>query len=323
MGKYKFFLLFILLIAGIPVIFSYQFFSKQGSGNEDNIKFFITQHYGGVLTVFSKNLVDPIILDEKPTLGKIVSELRKVEGVDYVAICDGNGKILVSIKPGEEGKTVKEIIGKDVNLGKNSLLHLNTSLNKYFLRVPIKFEAGNKEKVVGNLIVGINPAIISEVFSAGSNTQIPYVPIAGVFLVSIIVAFLLAQILIFSPLNKKIEAYEARHRRYLTFESLKKVEEETKTNISKLEEKRNELESEISKLENELEAKRKELEETDIGKIVQELEEKKKLLEEEIERLKKEEEEVRQKLHKEKMEQEELKKRLDIIRKKMKQIMGP
>jgi len=323
MAKYKLFLFLPLLIVGIPLIFYYQIFSKGDTGNEDNINFFITQHYGEILSVFSKNLVDPIILDEKPTLGKIVSELRKIEGIDYISICDENGKVIVSVEDREEGKNIKEIIGEDVNLRKNSLLHLNTSLNKYFLRVPIKFELRDKEKIVGNLILGINPAIIKEVFYTAPHREISYVPVAGILLVSIIVAFLLAHILIFSPLDKRIKTYETKYKRYLTFESLKRAEEETKENISKLEEKKKELESEIGRLEDEFEAKRKELEEIDIHKIVEELEEKKKLLEEEIEDLERKKEEVKQQLYKEKMEQEELRKRLDMIREKMKKIIGP
>ncbi len=323
MGKYKIFLLFVLLIAIIPGILSYQFFSKQKKDKGENIDFFFNRHYGGILAVFSKELVDPILLDEKPTLGKVVLELRKVEGIEYVGICDMEGKMLVSIREEDEGKNIKEIIGKEVNLNKNSLLHFSDILNKYFLLTPVKFEAEGREKVVGNLVVGINPLVIREIFSAGSDTEIPYALIAGVFLVSLMVSLLLANILIFLPLSKKIKAYEERQKRYLTFESLKKVEEETKTNISKLEEKKKELESEIERLQKEMEAKRKELEETDTAKMVQELEEKKRLLEEEIEKLKVEEEKVRQRLNMEKMEQEELKKRLDLIREKMKRIMGP
>ncbi|MEO0255246.1 MAG: hypothetical protein ABIN20_07500 [candidate division WOR-3 bacterium] len=322
MGKFKFILFILLLITGIPFFIYQNFYKGESKFNTKNLEFFLEKNYGEILSVFAKNLVDPVLLEEKETIGRIVSELKKVSGIEYVAVTDLNGNFLVSSKPGEEGKKIKDILGQEVNIGKNVSLNINQNSNLIYLRIPIKLEAANTEKTVGNLVIGLSYVIIKDIFQVQESKDSPLV-LFGIFFISALVIFLLSQILIFSPIDKKIKNYEARERKYLTFENLKRTEEETKISIAKLEERKKELEVEISDLEKRLTEKKKELEETDVGKIVMELEEKKKFLEEEIEKLKKEEEEVRAKLIREKTEQEELKKRLDIIRQKMKQIMGP
>ncbi|MEM5830717.1 MAG: hypothetical protein QXO40_00735 [Candidatus Aenigmatarchaeota archaeon] len=266
--------------------------------------------------------MDPVLLEEKETIGRIVSELRKISGIEYVAVTDINGNFLVSSKPGEEGKGIRDVLGQEVNLEKNVSLYINQNSNLIYLRIPIKLEAANTEKTVGNLVIGLSYIIIKDIFQVQGRRDSP-IFLFGIFFISALVIFLLSQILIFSPIDKKIKNYEARERKYLTFENLKRTEEETKISIAKLEERKKELQVEISSLDEKLREKKKELEETDVGKIVKELEEKKRILEEEIEKLKNEEEEVRKRLMREKTEQEELKKRLDIIRQKMKQIMGP
>ncbi len=322
MGKYKIFLIIILLIFGIPFVIAPRFLNVQKTSKVDKTNYFLSKQLGGVLLTLAQNLVDPIILDEKPTLGKIVAELRKVEGIEYASICGSDGKIISSIKPQEEGKPLKNIIGIDVNLGKFPQINYKEDFGLYYIRTPIKFEAAGKEKVVGNLVVGVSANLIKDLFSPATTASFNLFPYVGLLIGLIIFAFILAQVLIFAPVGKKLEALESRQKRYLTYESLKKAEKEAKENVSKLEDKKRELQEEIEKLNAEIQEKRKKVEETDIGKIVKELEQRKTQLEEEIERLKKEEEEVRQKLLSQKMEQEELKKRLDIIRKKMKQIMG-
>ncbi len=322
MGKFKLILFILFIITGIPLFIFLNFYKSKSKFDTKNLEFFLEKNYGEVFSVFARNLVDPILLEEKETIGKIVSELRKVPGFEYVAVTDLNGNFLVSSKPGDENKNIRDVLGQEVNLGKDVVLDINQISNLIYLRIPVKLEAGNTEKIVGNLIVGLSYLIIKDIFPIQGSTDSPLI-LLGIFIISVIVIFLLSQILIFSPIDRKIKNYEARERKYLTFENLKRSEEETKISIAKLEEKKKELQMEISSLEEKLAEKKKEIEETDVGKILKELEEKKSVLEEEIEKLKREEEEVRARLIKEKTEQEELKKRLDVIRQKMKQIMGP
>ncbi|MEO0290520.1 MAG: hypothetical protein ABIN15_04700 [candidate division WOR-3 bacterium] len=322
MVKFKLILFILLLITGIPLFISQNFYKSESKFDTKNLEFFLEKNYGEVFSVFAKYLVDPVLLEEKETIGRIVSELRKISGIEYVAVTDINGNFLVSSKPGEEGKGIRDVLGQEVNLEKNVSLYINQNSNLIYLRIPIKLEAANTEKTVGNLVIGLSYIIIKDIFQVQGRRDSPLF-LFGIFFISALVIFLLSQILIFSPIDKKIKNYEARERKYLTFENLKRTEEETKISIAKLEERKKELQVEISSLDEKLREKKKELEETDVGKIVKELEEKKRILEEEIEKLKNEEEEVRKRLMREKTEQEELKKRLDIIRQKMKQIMGP
>ncbi|MEN3043969.1 MAG: hypothetical protein ABDH37_01940 [Candidatus Hydrothermales bacterium] len=322
MAKYKFLLFLLLLIFGTPFILFFTYFQGNNTINVENLKFFLTNNYGNTLSIFTRNLVDPILLNEKQTISEIISDLSKIEGIVYVAVADKDGNLIASSNIEDEGKKVGEIFGREVNIDHNSQLETNDNLGIFYLITPVKLKTGDLEKVVGGVLIGLSSQLIRDIFFAGKLSD-TIIILLFMLILSALFVFMLAQVLIFSPISKKIKNYELREKKYVTYENLKRAEDEIKVSISKLEEKKKNLEVEIEEVSKKLEIKRREIEESDLGKIVKELEERKIMLENEIEQLKREEEEVKAKLVKDKMEQEELKKRLDVIRQKMKQIMGP
>jgi F0F1-type ATP synthase membrane subunit b/b' len=183
-------------------------------------------------------------------------------------------------------------------------------------------EVGIEEKNIGNIVVRISKRFAEELtgilIKEGSKFKNMDIYIG---LGALVIGFLILQLFVFSPISKRINLLEKRAKEVKKIEDLKKLEEKSRETLKELEEKKEELEKEIDELKKKVEEKRKEVEESEVGKIIKELEEKREILEREVEKLKREEEEVRKRLSAQKMEQEELKKRLDLIRQKMKKLM--